>query len=84
MDKIKQNIIDRFLIPYYKYTSVHLISTVIADVQKRSWFPCSYDVFTNVLTMNVNDDIVLNIKFIWEHSNNETRKTDMFILKDFE
>lgn len=84
MNTIKQNIIENFLTPYYKYSTVHLINTVIADIQKRSWFPCNYDMSTSILTMNIDDNIVINIKFIWGRSNNENRKLDMFILKNFE
>lgn len=84
MNTIKQNIIENFLTPYYKYSTVHLINTVIADIQKRSWFPCSYDMSTSILTMNINDNIKIDIKFYWELSNNKNRKLDMFILKNFE
>ncbi len=84
MNTIKQNIIDRFLTPYYKFSVVHLVNTVIADIQKRSWFPCSYDMTTSILTMNIDDNTKVDIKFIWDYSNNENRKTSMFVLKNFE
>lgn len=84
MDTIKKNIIERFLTPYYRFSSVNIITGVIADIQKRSWFPCSYDLKTNVLTMDINDTIKIDIKFIWEQSDKENNGMTMYVLKRFE
>ena len=46
---LQNHIINNFLIPYYKYSSVSLVNTVVADIKHRSWFPCEYDYATNNL-----------------------------------
>ena len=82
INKIKNHIINNFLIPYYKYSSVSLVNTVVADIKHRSWFPCEYDYATNNLIINIDTDINVYIKFIWDSyvSNN----SNTMVLKNFE
>lgn len=80
-EQIKKNIIENFLIPYYKYTTIHLINSVIYDVKKRSWFPCEYDYNTNVMTFNLGNNISIDIKFLWESRKDNI---DMYNLINFE
>ena len=67
-NEIKKNIINKFLIPFYKDTCVKLKNTVIADMQKRSWFPiiCEDD---NII-FNLGDDINITIKITYVNTQN--------------
>lgn len=78
---IKKNIINNFLVPYYKFTSIHMIQTAIADIIKRSWFPCEYNYMNNILTIYVCDEMPITIKFNWIRRND---KMEMFNLMGFE
>lgn len=62
-NEIKNHIIENFLTPFYKDTCVKLKSTVIGDIQKRSWFPiiCEDD---NII-FNLGDDINITIKITY-------------------
>ena len=62
-NEIKNNIIKNFLNPFYKDTCVKIKNTVIADIQKRSWFPitCKDD----QLIFNIGDDISITIKIMY-------------------
>lgn len=80
-EEIKKNIIENFLVPYYKHTAIHLINTVIYDVKSRSWFPCEYDYDNDIMTFVLGNDVNINIKFLWQsHKEN----IDMYNLIGFE
>ena len=77
---IKNHIINNFLVPYYKYSSVSMPKIVIMDIKKHSWFECDYDYDTNNLSVNI-DNFIINIKFIWGPSSLNNKIT---VLKNFE
>ena len=81
LDVIKNNIITNFLIPYYKFTIIHIKECVIADIMRRSWFPCKFDSYNDTFTFKLNDDINITIKLIFEEktSNNSI----FYLLTDF-
>ena len=73
MDKneIKNNIIQNFLNPGYKYASVHIKKTIIANIIKQSWFPVEYGECTDTLYFFLGNDVVIPVDIVWQKSNNE-------------
>lgn len=67
-NEIKKNIIENFLNPYYRYSSVHMPTTVVADIIKRSWFPCTFNKTSNVLTFTIGNNLEINIAINWHQS----------------
>ena len=67
-NEIKNNIIEKFLTPFYKDTCIKLKNTVISDIQKRSWFPiiCKDD----NLIFNLGDYINITIKITYVNTRN--------------
>ena len=74
---IAKNIIDNFLDPSFKWTSISIKGMVIYSIKKLSWFPVEYDVDNDFLIFMLNDEINIKIKIIWETKNNR------FIIKSF-
>ena len=79
MDKneIKTHIIQNFLNCGYKYASVNIKKTIIADIIKQSWFPIEYGERTNTLCFYLCDGLTILIDCVWKESG------DKFILSDF-
>ena len=67
-NEIKNNIIKKFLMPFYKDTCIKLKSTVIGDIQKRSWFPITCE--DDKLIFNLGDDINITINIIYINTQN--------------
>ena len=82
ISNVKNHIINNFLVPYYKFSSVSLINTVVADIKNRSWFPCEYDYASNSLIINIDENINVKINFIWSYY--QSANSCMWILKNFE
>ena len=76
-NQIKQNIIEKFLVTYYKYTVVKIKGTIIHDISKRSWFQTDYDYENDVLSFYLGDGVEITIKFIFmETQNHDFRLMD--------
>ena len=61
-NEIKKNIIEKFLVPYYRYTSVKMKSLIASDIEKRSWFPVKFNEETDTLTFDLGDNVIIDIK----------------------
>ena len=70
-NEIKQNIINNFLNPFYKFTTVNLKKTVIGDIMKRSWFPVDYGERTNTLYFYLGNDTTISVDVIWNEQDNK-------------
>ena len=75
--EIKQNIIDNFLTPAFRWTSINVKGMIIYTIKKLSWFPVEYDETNEILNFNIGNDINIPIKIVWEHSDNK------FVIKSF-
>ena len=62
-NEIKNNIIKNFLNPFYKDTCVKIKNTIIADMQKRSWFPITCE--DDELIFNIGNDISITITIMY-------------------
>lgn len=69
-NQIKKNIIEKFLVPYYKYTIVKIKGTVIHDISTRSWFQTDYDYENDVLSFYLGDGVEIVIKFLFMETQN--------------
>lgn len=76
-NEIKKNIIEKFLVPYYKYTCIKLKNTIIYDISKRSIFPISYD--NDNLIFELGDGINIVIKIVFEETINKDFRIVDFI-----
>lgn len=64
--EIKQNIIDNFLNPSFRYTTISIKGMIIHTVQKLSWFPVEYNEETETLNFNLGNNVSIEIKINWK------------------
>ena len=75
--EIKQNIIDMFLTPAFRWTSISVKGMIIYTIKKLSWFPVEYNEAAETLNFNLGNNVIIPIKIIWEQKDNK------YILKQF-
>jgi len=81
LDAVKNNIITNFLIPYYKFTIIRIKKCIIADIIRRSWFPCEFDTYNDTITFKLSDDINITVKLIFEEK--PSNESVFYLLTDF-
>ena len=64
--EIKQNIIDNFLNPAFRWTSISVKGMIIYTIKKLSWFPVEYNEDTDILNFNLGNDVLIEIKINWK------------------
>lgn len=70
-NQIKSNIITNLLDPLYKWTSVPKTNKNIVYNSIRSKFPFPFSINEkDIMTTNLGDDILINIKIHWKESGN--------------
>lgn len=65
-EEIKQNFIQKFFNKLYKYGCCTCKQFIVNDVQQRLMFPCKYNEEDDVMTINLGDGVVVDVKFMWE------------------
>ena len=80
---IKNNIVNNFLIPYYRFTVVRIKECIISDIKRRSWFPCEYNSQNDILTFNIGNNINIDIHFVFECRTQDTNNNVFYLLNDF-
>ena len=69
--EIKQNIIDNFLNPSFRWTSINVKGMLIYTVKKLSWFPVEYDETNENLIFDIGKNIIIPIKVNWKQHDNK-------------
>lgn len=65
-NSIKKNIIDNYLNPGYRYSTVSNKKMVAGRINDQSWFPVSYDSDARTLNFELGDGVVVVIECVWE------------------
>ena len=69
-EEIKNNIIENFFNRNYKWTFGSKKQTIIANIKEHSIFPIDYDYNTDILSMYLGNDIIINFNLIWKTQTN--------------
>lgn len=69
--EIKQNIIDNFLNPSFRWTSISVKGMLIYTVKKLSWFPVEYNETNETLVFDIGKNIIIPIKVNWKQHDNK-------------
>lgn len=83
-NEIKQNIIENFLNPGFRFSAVQIPSIIIGTIRERSWFPVTYNEKDNTLTFNIGNNINIDVKCIWEEKPSGNQSRVYFHLLRFE
>lgn len=74
--EIRKNLIDNFFNKNYRYTCVTCKNSVISDMKTRLPFTINYNINynnTDVLDVNLGDNITLTFNLIWETKEKENK-----------
>ena len=72
-NEIKQNIINNFFNPNYKYTVYIAKKFIIDSMETRCIFPCTYNEDMTIFTVTLGDGISIEFHFDWEHRDDTYR-----------
>lgn len=72
--EIKKNVIERFLVPLYKFTMIRQKRIAIKNIEERFPFKIDYDYETDIMKIYLGDDINIDITFEWEEKENNGHK----------
>ena len=69
--EIKNNLINNFFNPNYRYACVIDKKFVITDISKRLPFPFKYDYDNDIMTISLGNNINIDINFKWNFTENK-------------
>lgn len=72
--EIKKNVIERFLVPLYKFTMIRQKRIAIKNIEERFPFKIDYNYETDVMKIYLGDNINIDITFEWEEKENNGYK----------
>lgn len=72
---IKQNFIERFFNKNFRYAWGYSKNAIIDKFETFCPFPYSYDTKTDILTIDLGDNVVLTFNFVWEKREHEHKLT---------